>query len=397
MISTIHLCQHVSSMLHIPVRIYEKDGTPVDMKYAEDNQEDPLVRDPDFRAALLNSRKEDEPVIFYEANCVMYAVIPANGDRTVVAGPSCYVTNTHSESRAVALLHYLEDPDHYIINFVSAEMMAEAVLLIFHSHSDTELSVRSLLMESRPTEYTSEARADAYSIIYRNRENQTSHNSYAQEVREQKAIREGNIEALRQSWSEVQVGRIGRLGRDEITHHRNLAIVVITLASRSAIEGGLLPEVAYSISDSYIMRINEMNDPVEIDKLMRSTEIHYAELVREARESTNGNPYVRRCKELIHDRLHERVYEEDLAEELGITRSYLSQLFLKEEGIHLTEFILRQKVKASEYLLIYPDIPLGRIAATFGFSSQSHYGQVFKKYNGISPGKYREKHLAHKE
>ena len=397
MISTIHLCQHVSSMLHIPVRIYEKDGTPVDMNYAEDNQEDPIVCDPDFRAALLNSRKEDEPVIFYEANCVMYAVIPANGDRTVVAGPSCYVTNTHSESRAVALLHYLEDPDHYIINFVSAEMMAEAVLLIFHSHSDTELSVQSLLLESRPTEYTPEARADAYSIIYRNRENQTSHNSYAQEVREQKAIREGNIEALRQSWSEVQVGRIGRLGRDEITHHRNLAIVVITLASRSAIEGGLLPEVAYSISDSYIMRINEMNDPVEIDKLMRSTEIHYAELVREARESTNGNPYVRRCKELIHDRLHERVYEEDLAEELGITRSYLSQLFLKEEGIHLTEFILRQKVKASEYLLIYPDIPLGRIAATFGFSSQSHYGQVFKKYNGITPGKYREKHLVHKE
>lgn len=397
MISTIHLCQHVSSMLHIPVRIFEKDGTPVDMGYSEDNQEDPLICDPEFRNTLLESRKEDEPTLFYEANCVMYAVIPANGDRTVVTGPACYVSDTRSESRAVALLHYLDDPDHYTINFVSLEMMAEAVLLIFHSHSDNEMSARSLLLGSRQTEYTQEARADAYSIIYRNRENQTSHNSYAQEVREQKAVREGNVEALKQSWGEVQVGKVGRLGKDEITHFRNLAVVVITLSSRSAIEGGVLPEVAYSMADSYTMRINEMYDPVEIGKLMRTAEVHYTELVKKAKDSSNQNPYVRRCKELIHDRLHERVYEEELAEELGITRSYLSQLFLKEEGMHLTEFILRQKVRSSEYLLIYPDVPLGRIAATFGFSSQSHYGQVFKKYNGMTPGKYRERYLAHKE
>ena len=397
MISTVHLCQHVSSMLHIPVRMYEKDGTPVDMRYSEDNQEDPLVRDPEFLAALLGSRKEDEPVIIYEANCVMYAVIPANGDRTVVIGPACYVSDTRSESKAVALLHYLTDPDHYIINFVSMEMIAEAVLLIFHSHSDAEISKQSLIFGSRPTEYAPEVRADAYSIIYKNRENQTSHNSYAQEVREQKAIREGNIEALKQSWDEVQTGKIGRLGKDEVTHYRNLAVVVITLSSRSAMEGGVLPEVAYSVADSYTMRVSEMTDPAEIGKLMRTAEIHYAELVQKARKSRNENPYVRKCKELIHDRLHERVYEEDLADELGITRSYLSQLFLKEEGMRLTEFILRQKVRSSEYLLIYPDIPLGRIAVTFGFSSQSHYGQVFKKYNGMTPGKYREKYISHLE
>ena len=162
-------------------------------------------------------------------------------------------------------------------------------------------------------------------------------------------------------------------------------------------EGGVLPEVAYSVADSYTMRVSEMTDPAEIGKLMRTAEIHYAELVQKARKSRNENPYVRKCKELIHDRLHERVYEEDLADELGITRSYLSQLFLKEEGMRLTEFILRQKVRSSEYLLIYPDIPLGRIAVTFGFSSQSHYGQVFKKYNGMTPGKYREKYISHLE
>lgn len=396
MISTIHLCQHIRNMLRIPVRIYEKDGTPVDIGCADDNQEDPLECDPVFLRELLGSRNEERPVIIYEANFVVYAVIPANGERTVVTGPACYVSDTKEESKTVALLHSLKDPDNYIINHVSMEMMAEAAVLIFHSHSDAELSGHRLILDSRLTDHTEEIKADADSIIFRNREEQTSHNSYAQEVREQKAVREGNIEALRQSWDEVQIGLVGRQGKDEVTHYRNLAIVLTTLSSRSAIEGGVLPEIAYSLADSFAMRINEMNDPVEIGKMMRSMELHYTELVREAREGGNENPYICRCKEMIHDRLHERVYEEELADELGITKSYLSQLFLKEEGMHLTEFILREKVKASEYLLIHSDLSLGRVAASFGFSSQSHYGHVFKKYNGTTPGKYRDKYLAHR-
>ena len=380
-------------MLHIPVRIFEKDGTLVDIGHSEENQGDPLVCDTEFAALLLGSMKEDSPFLYYEANCVVYAVIPANGGRTVILGPACYTSETRTPSYAVAMLHHVEHPDSYIINHVDLMLFAESVLLIFHSHSDVELSVEALVSQSTDTEYTPDMKANAYSIIYQHRENSTSHNSYAQEVREQKAIREGNIEALKKSWDEVQMGKIGRLAHDDITHYRFLAIVNITLSSRSAMEGGVLPEVAYSVADSYSMKVSELTDPVEIGRLFRSAEVHFAELVQALTHKNDSNIYIRRCKEIIHDRLNEKIYEEDLADELGITRSYLSQLFYQETGMHLSEYILRQKVKSSEYLLIYPDIPLGRIAATFGFSSQSHYGQAFKRFKGVTPGQYREKHL----
>ena len=378
-------------MLHIPIRIFEKDGTEVDMRHAGDNQEDILECDPEFRKALFDARKDDQPVLRYEARSVVFAVIPANGERTIIMGPAKYVSDSVGDAKAIAANHHLERPEQYIITYVNLHIFIESVLLLFHSHSDRELSGEALMLQSFTSEFIGEAANSAYSIIYNHRENSTSHNSYAQERREQKAIKEGDIEALRNSWDEVQTGKIGRLGPDDLTHYRNLALVNITLASRSAIEGGVLPEVAYSLADTYTMKLSELSDPVAITKMFRSAELHFARLVSAENRGVSENIYIRRCKELIHDRLNERLYEDELAEELGITRSYLSQLFIREEGMHLSEYILRQKVRSSEYMLLQPDIPLGRIASTYGFSSQSHYGAVFKKYKGMSPGKFREK------
>lgn len=393
MLSTIQLCQHIGAMLHIPIHLYEENGEEIDTGCAESNQEDPLITDPEFAQELLGLRVEERPVIYYEANCVLYAVIPANGDRTIILGPACYDTVTRNDAAAVAELHGLKHPDSYSITYNSLTITAEAILMLFHSYSDNLLTREELLYQSTDREFRSEAREGAVRLVYDHRENSTSHNSYAQEVREQKAVREGNVAALKESWKEVQTGQIGRLARDEITHYRNLAVVVITLASRSAIEGGVLPEVSYSLADMYTQRLQDLSDPAEITKLFRSAEVHYTELVRDTADNKSNNLYVRKCKELIHSRLHEHIYEEDLAAELGITRSYLSQVFLREEGMHLSEYVLRSKVKASEYLLMDPSMSLGNIAATYGFSSQSHYGQVFKRFNGVSPGKFREQNL----
>ena len=64
MLSTIQLCQHLGAMLHIPIRLYEKDGTIVDSGCAESNQEDPLITDRSFADLLLALRADSKPVIY---------------------------------------------------------------------------------------------------------------------------------------------------------------------------------------------------------------------------------------------------------------------------------------------------------------------------------------------
>ena len=396
MAGILQLCRHLRFILHTPIRLFDSAGSLAAPDDAEENQEDPLECDRSFMRTLLSLRQEDRPVLHYESGSVLYAIIPAEDGQTIVAGPVCCVRDSADAACAIARTHGLKRPDTYRVSYVPMDIALESVLLLFHAYSDLPLSRDDLVMQSsfpvEPAGFAAEAESGAYQIIYRLRENNSSHNSYAQEAREQKAIREGNVSALRESWAEVQTGRIGRLGKDDLTHYRNLAVVVLTLSCRSAIEGGVLPEIAYSLSDSYTMKLGELTDPIKITELFRSAEVHYAELVRDVSCSHIQNRYVLRCKERIHDRLHQRIQVSELAAELGISRCYLSQIFQREEGIRLTAYILREKVRASEYLLMTPGISLEQIAATFAFTSQSHYGQVFRRFRGITPGEFRERH-----
>lgn len=397
MLSAKQLCSHLCYMLHTPVRLFDASGNCLTSDLVTSDQEDPLVCDPDFAAELLAMRRDCEPVLHTECGSVLYAILPAPEAETAVLGPFSYNRPTGAASLAVATAHALKRPQAYRISFLPLDFAFEAITLLFHAGSDAPLSRDDLyLMLTSEEDYTESARSDAYSIIYQMRETDSAHNSYAQELREQKAIREGNLEALKASWAEVQTGQIGRLGKDELTHYRNLAIVVVTLSSRSAMEGGLLPELAYSLADSYTMKISEMQDVAKITKLARSAELHFADLVQSASVGKEQNRYVVRCKQLVHDRLHQKISAQELADELGLSRSYLSQLFVEQEGLNLSSYILRAKVRASEYLLMIPELSLEQIAATLGFSSQSHFGQVFKRFNGITPGAYREQHQRQK-
>jgi len=396
MLSVRQLCFHLCYMLHTPVRLYDAAGNCLTNDLIISDQEDPLICDPEFASTLLTMRRCEHPVLHMEEHDAVYAVIPAEQEQTILLGPFCYNRPTAAASQSTARQHRLKHPHAYHISFLPLDYALEAILMLFHSGSDTPLSRDDLALMLLGEDYTAEVQSEAYSVIYQLRETGSAHNSYAQEIREQKAIREGNLEALKTSWAEVQSGQVGRLGRDELTHFRNLGTVIVTLASRSAMEGGVLPEIAYSVADAYTMKISEMRDAAKIMKIARSAEIQFLELVQKHAIGDSQNRYVARCKQLIHDRLHQRISARELAEELGLSRSYLSQLFVEQEGMNLSSYILRAKVRASEYLLMMSEFSLEQIAATLGFSSQSHFGQTFKRFNGMTPGTYRERHQRQK-
>jgi AraC-like DNA-binding protein len=52
---------------------------------------------------------------------------------------------------------------------------------------------------------------------------------------------------------------------------------------------------------------------------------------------------------------------------------------------------LREKVKLARNLLIYSEYSIENIGLYLGFSSQSHFGRVFKKYTGVTPNIYRKR------
>ena len=209
-------------------------------------------------------------------------------------------------------------------------------------------------------------------------------------------IVEDEPRAVLMQGSGLNPGMIGTLAKDEVRQMRNRAIVVITLASRAAIRGGLLPEISFSMSDVFIQSIEAESDTAVLLNMMHQFEFRYAEMVADLNSQKAGrprkdqNPRVDQCKDYIFRHLHEKIRIQDIADELYLNANYLSEIFHQHEGVTITEFILQEKVGLTKNLLTYSPYTYSEIAAYLGFSSQSHLGKTFRRLTGLTLKQYRD-------
>jgi AraC family transcriptional regulator len=76
----------------------------------------------------------------------------------------------------------------------------------------------------------------------------------------------------------------------------------------------------------------------------------------------------------------------DLSAELNIHPVTISKTFLKYNGITLSEYMRKMKVKRSVNMLLNTNSSLSEIAYACGFSDQSHMTRLVRHYTGYTPG-----------
>ncbi len=221
------------------------------------------------------------------------------------------------------------------------------------------------------------------------------HNPYDQELREQDSIRRGDIEALKKCWEEKYEGRIGILAPDPLRNIKNIAVGVITLSSRSAIQGGLNPETVFSLVDAVIFNMEKtLKTGPEVLDTIHSTQLTLASMVKESQTSDTFNPLIFKTKDYIFRNIHGKITVSEIAKWLKINPDYLSDLFRRTEKMTMTEYILKQKIELCCNMLKFSDYSIQSISAYFGFCSQSHFSKQFKKITFMTPGEYRKKYKA---
>lgn len=118
--------------------------------------------------------------------------------------------------------------------------------------------------------------------------------------------------------------------------------------------------------------------------------LDFTEKMRKICRSDTNSRHISLCKEYIYSHIKERITIEDLADELGVSASYLSRLFKKETGDSVSIYIRRQKMEIAKNLLQYSEYSMIDIANRLSFSSQSHFTQQFREFVGMTPKKYRD-------
>lgn len=81
---------------------------------------------------------------------------------------------------------------------------------------------------------------------------------------------------------------------------------------------------------------------------------------------------------------------EKISDVLNMNASYLSRFFKEQTGQSIANFINNVRIKNAKKLLKESQYNLDKIGSMTGFTNSVTFIRVFKKYEGITPGKYRE-------
>lgn len=92
----------------------------------------------------------------------------------------------------------------------------------------------------------------------------------------------------------------------------------------------------------------------------------------------------------IEETLAETIRVEEIAKQVGLSRSHFSRAFQAATGQTAQEFIITRRICRARDLLIETEQNVAEIAVATGFSSQAHLSSAFKKRLGVTPARYRD-------
>ena len=211
-------------------------------------------------------------------------------------------------------------------------------------------------------------------------------------------IQNGEPERIEELFTSAPILGGGPMADNTLRQMKNTCICAATLAARAAIAGGMDDTASFRLSDLYIQRTELTSDLPTLEKLRQSILVDFARQVQQVRyhtafsSSEKDKNIFNACAEYISQNLYTQICVEDMAQQLGYSRSYLCSRFKKLTGLTITQYILQQKIVNAQRMLEFTDKSISEIAALYMFSSQSHFQNVFKRIVGQTPQSYRRQH-----
>ena len=232
-------------------------------------------------------------------------------------------------------------------------------------------------------------------LLLSERDSDTRRFAYNAEINRYGLIAAGDLEGLKKDLDRQKKSstyRRGVLSKDNLNNEKYHAIIMTALVSRFCIEHGMDIAISYTLSDIFIRKIDRALTAEAVRAVAEEVRIEYCTRMRDLSKKQVVSRYVVLAIDYIRTHVQEPITVEQVANELSVNSSYLSKLFKKEMGKSISEYIRDSKIEIAEHMLRHLDDTSLQIANYLGFSSQSHFIQVFRKQTGMTPEEYRKKH-----
>lgn len=390
-----YICNVIGNLSGVPIRIY-KNKSCIYYHSVVWLPIDPICLCEDD---ILNIRSHTG---YYIAQYFYYYGIVNYEDYSIITGPTRLTAAGTHELRELAFLAGVssEETDDFISGMKTVismplESLMQMLLAVNFFLNGAKLELKDLtIYEDEQQLYEQqmgkEQTEQRYNEDLQEAVSQEVHNTYTTEQTLLDLIKKGDTDALNNWLKRAPAVRPGSMAPDQLRQIKNTFIVTATLASRAAIQGGMDVEDAFSLSDAYIRKCELLQTPDRISNLQYHMIQDFAGQVSLLQNQGRSSALAAAVANYVRHHLSKPVSTEKLAKELHFSRTWLSKKFHEETGYSLTDFILTKKTEEAQRLLRYTDKSLKDISVYLGFSSQSHFSRVFKKYAGMTPGEYRQ-------
>lgn len=202
------------------------------------------------------------------------------------------------------------------------------------------------------------------------------------------AIKSGNRADAGKYLNEL-LGYIFFAAADDMETIKVRSFELVVLMSRAAIEGGVEEELVYRKTPAFASEFFSLND---IDSICRALSGVLSSLMSDifGAEDALHSAVIAKAVAFIGNNYMHKITLADTAGAVYISPSYLSKIFRDEMHSTFGEYLSRVRIEKSKILLSSGKLGINEIASLVGFSDQSYFNKVFKKYVRTTPKKFRE-------
>ncbi|WP_296836377.1 helix-turn-helix domain-containing protein [Marvinbryantia sp.] len=336
--------------------------------------------------------EQDTPVIYTNEMGLMWVMTPYFLDnellRFYILGPF-FVDDIPPKSLEAQLnKHNLSVPLRqefmlflHKLPVISLSRIFEYAIMLYFCITEKKITVSALRYHENTRKINGE---------FIQRESMDAHGTYKGEQEMLRMVREGDLNYQSHMNKMSITGHLGKLSNgDPLRQMKNAVLVCITLFSRAAIEGGLTPEVSYTLTDHYFQSVEACTAITDLVEIAHTMQDDFIQRVHRCRTSSLSQP-VRACCEYISLHLEDRLSLSMLARQTGYTENYLSKKFKQETSLTPNEYIRGQRLEQAAFLLRTTQDDVQNISERLQFCSQSYFADHFRRYFGVTPTEYRK-------
>jgi len=155
-------------------------------------------------------------------------------------------------------------------------------------------------------------------------------------------------------------------------------------------KGMLLYDALYSWAN-YLQQEKHTQQPFEQTLLNV-----FNQFIREKKSRKKTPAWTKQLKELIQDQIDTNfsLSLKEISKELQVNPAYLSREFSKYfDNLSFGEYIRKLRIEKAIQLMHTSKYSLTEIAYLTGFSDQSHFTRIFKRFTGDNPSAYKRKNV----